>query len=93
MLANRAIESADPTKVYDDAANPMTPTRNESGFLRKISRSLKNLSWHKSVSDLNGTMIAPKTDSTPTQSSKREKYVLEFKLMESQKLKLRLLYS
>lgn len=67
MLANRSIESADLTKIIEE---PVTKN-SESGFFRKISKSLKNKTWYKSVTDLNGTMVA-KTETLP---NKRERLV------------------
>ena len=72
MLASRAIESADPTK-YTSEPEPQQKTKPEEdgSIFKKISKSLKNISWYKSVTDLNGTMIAPKSDTNI--SNKREK--------------------
>ena len=66
MLANRSIESADLTKIIEE---PTVTKNSESGFFRKISKSLKNKTWYKSVTDLNGTMVA-KTENLP---NKRER--------------------
>jgi len=67
MLANRSIESADLSKIAEEEQRHQLP-KSESGFFRKISKSLKNKAWYKSVTDLNGTMVA-KTETLP---NKRE---------------------
>ena len=73
MLASRAIESADPSKYNTSEAETQQKTKPEDdgSIFKKISKSLKNISWYKSVTDLNGTMIAPKSDTNI--SNKREK--------------------
>ena len=68
MLANRSIESADLSKIAEEEQRHQLP-KSESGFFRKISKSLKNKAWYKSVTDLNGTMVA-KTETLP---NKRER--------------------
>ena len=74
MLANRSIESADLTKIIEE---PQTVTKNsESGFFRKISKSLKNKTWYKSVTDLNGTMVA-KTETLPNKRERLFKLLLK----------------
>lgn len=70
MLANRSIESADLSKIAEEEQHHQLP-KSESGFFRKISKSLKNKAWYKSVTDLNGTMVA-KTETLP---NKRERQV------------------
>jgi len=70
MLASRAIESADPSK-YTSEPESKTKPEDDGSIFKKISKSLKNISWYKSVTDLNGTMIAPKSDTNI--SNKREK--------------------
>ena len=73
MLASRAIESADLSKYNTSEAETQQKTKAEDdgSIFKKISKSLKNISWYKSVTDLNGTMIAPKSDTNI--SNKREK--------------------
>lgn len=69
MLANRSIESADLSKIAEEEQRHQLQ-KSESGFFRKISKSLKNKAWYKSVTDLNGTMVA-KTETLP---NKRERF-------------------
>ena len=72
MLASRAIESADPTKYTSEATEAQKIKPDDDGSIfKKISKSLKNISWYKSVTDLNGTMIAPKSETN--MSNKRER--------------------
>lgn len=67
MLADRAIEATDINETINTdytstfgsstQIDSNTPPRK---FLSKISKSFKNLSWFKTETDLNGTMVASK---------------------------------
>ena len=84
MLANKAIESADPAQLAKAEEEP--DDSEEKGIFKvrvqsemeiklifkKITKSFKNISWYKSVTDLNGTMIAPKARDDSSIVNKRE---------------------
>ena len=86
MLANKAIESADPTQLAKAEEEPddveekgifkvrvLSSDKVEIKFIfKKITKSFKNISWYKSVTDLNGTMIAPKARDDSSIVNKRE---------------------